>query len=48
MDESGGTDISAAMGERTRTWRLFLGLVRWHGAGLALLFAALLALVAHG
>jgi hypothetical protein len=47
MDQSGDSAVLAAMDERTRTWRLFLGLVRWYGAGAALLLAVLVMLAAH-
>jgi len=36
------------MSEHLRTWRLFVSLVKWHAAGLAVLLLGLLLLHMHG
>ena len=47
-EESGETSAQVDMGERRRTWRLFVSLIQWNVVGAVILLLALLMFRTHG
>jgi hypothetical protein len=48
QDENPERPVTLDMGEHLRTWRLFVSLLKWHGAGIGLILLGLLLFRTHG